>query len=267
MPHTHDNVACSSTDDARRSCARALALATGCPITCRRLGFRSGCCKYVEQRKAAIYWDLALDFTLVRWTASKLLKTDRFLFSKKFKLDLFIFSNIHRRYCCLGLITDQFPTLVTCLGLWKSEKSSSFYFEQNQAANWMLTLPVQVQGWMMIAEFIESSSHFAVQAMNLGQLLTANPSKVLWKVSLTCLTCCWQVAGLRCQNILYGRDEHLNVQWKCDEWFAKDTASIWNCNTIQRVDFVVEKRIVKMQLVDLLVTHGFQLCWHAGKLY
>lgn len=93
MPHTHDNAACSSTDDARRSCARALALATGCPITCRRLGFRSGCCKYVEQRKAAIYWDLALDFTLVCWTASLLLKTDRFLFSKFFQVPTWNFTS------------------------------------------------------------------------------------------------------------------------------------------------------------------------------
>ena len=69
----------SSTDDGRRSCARHSALATRCPITCRRLGFRSGCCKYVEQCKTAIYWDLALDFTLVR-SMSIHRKTDRFLF-------------------------------------------------------------------------------------------------------------------------------------------------------------------------------------------
>ena len=49
------------------SCASALALATRRPIICRRLSFRSGCCKYVEQCKTAIYWDLALDFTLVHF--------------------------------------------------------------------------------------------------------------------------------------------------------------------------------------------------------
>lgn len=74
MPHTHDNVTYSSIDDVRCSCARAPALATGFPITCRRLGFRSGCCKYVEQCKTAIYWDLALDFTLVRLAAYSVAK-------------------------------------------------------------------------------------------------------------------------------------------------------------------------------------------------
>ncbi len=70
----------TSTDDARRSCAPALALTTRCPITCRRLGFRSGCCKYVEQCKTAIYWDLALDFTLVR-LQSRAIATNRLIFS------------------------------------------------------------------------------------------------------------------------------------------------------------------------------------------
>lgn len=86
MPHTHDNVTYSSIDDVRCSCARAPALATGFPITCRRLGFRSGCCKYVEQCKTAIYWDLALDFTLVRLSSEFYSKTNRFIFSKKFQL-------------------------------------------------------------------------------------------------------------------------------------------------------------------------------------
>lgn len=86
MPHTHDNATGSSIDDARCSCALAPALATGFPITCRRLGFRSGCCKYVEQCKTAIYWDLALDFTLVRLAIAIWLKTDRLLFSKSSKV-------------------------------------------------------------------------------------------------------------------------------------------------------------------------------------
>ena len=69
MPHAHDNATSLSIKDACCSCARTLALATRFPITCRRLGFRSGCCKYVEQCKTAIYWDLAFDFILVRIVA------------------------------------------------------------------------------------------------------------------------------------------------------------------------------------------------------
>ena len=75
MPMTHDNATVLSTNDRRGSCATALALATRRPIICRRLGFRSGCCKYVEQCKTAIYWDLALDLILVR------LRRTAFIFS------------------------------------------------------------------------------------------------------------------------------------------------------------------------------------------
>ena len=78
MPFSHDNAVWLSINDLHGSCATALALATRRPIICRRLGFRSGCCKYVEQCKTAIYWDLALDFILVRF------RRTAFIFSKKF---------------------------------------------------------------------------------------------------------------------------------------------------------------------------------------
>lgn len=74
---THDNTVWLSINDLHGSCATALALATRRPIICRRLGFRSGCCKYVEQCKTAIYWDLALDLSLVR------LRRTAFIFSTK----------------------------------------------------------------------------------------------------------------------------------------------------------------------------------------
>ena len=76
MPHARQRRGLS-INDGRGSCATALALATRRPIICRRLSFRSGCCKYVEQCKTAIYWDLALDFTLVR------LRRTAFIFSTK----------------------------------------------------------------------------------------------------------------------------------------------------------------------------------------
>lgn len=123
MPHTHDNVACSSIDDARCSCAWALALATGFPITCRRLGFRSGCCKYVEQCKTAIYWDLALDFTLVRLAAfRRWLKTDRLLFS-------IFFQTLKLNGCTLLHATLHCPSQVNIRTV------ALYFFSKNLAMN------------------------------------------------------------------------------------------------------------------------------------
>ena len=100
MPTTHDNAVLLTINVRHGSCATALALATRRPIICRRLGFRSGCCKYVEQCKTAIYWDLALDFTLVhlRWTA--------FIFSNKSQLEKWL-STTSKWYLHLWLHRDQ----------------------------------------------------------------------------------------------------------------------------------------------------------------